>query len=159
MGYSTQATPITGDGGIDGFLRRDKELILLQCKRVMGSVGQPVVRDLYGNIKHYFNAEQACGNTVSGLLVTTGRVSRQARAWATGKPIQFIELDNLVSLIIKHIGIENIVPEDFQPPAVQIPRGRCPKCGSNLRRINGRNGSFYGCTSYPSCRYTVSRLR
>ena len=34
----------------------------------------------------------------------------------------------------------------------------CPKCGSSLRLMkNGNDGSlFYGCVSYPSCRYTKS---
>ena len=33
---------------------------------------------------------------------------------------------------------------------------KCPKCGSPLKLMkNSKDGSmFYGCTSYPSCRYT-----
>lgn len=30
----------------------------------------------------------------------------------------------------------------------------CPWCGGNLVLRNGRYGSFYGCSNYPSCRYT-----
>lgn len=30
----------------------------------------------------------------------------------------------------------------------------CPKCGSNLILRNGKRGSFYGCQSFPKCRYT-----
>ncbi len=30
----------------------------------------------------------------------------------------------------------------------------CPQCGSELRRRSGRFGDFYGCTNYPSCRFT-----
>lgn len=30
----------------------------------------------------------------------------------------------------------------------------CPLCGSGLVRRKGRYGEFYGCSSYPGCRYT-----
>jgi restriction system protein len=159
LGYSTKATPTTGDEGIDGYLRRDGELILLQCKRVMSSVGQPVVRDLYGNVQHHLPEEKKLGNSVSGLLVTTGKVSQQAKTWAAGKPIKFIELDDLVLLIKNHIGIDNIIPENFQGSALHVPKEICPKCGNKLRKIIGKFGQFYGCSSYPLCRYTSKRSR
>ncbi len=34
--------------------------------------------------------------------------------------------------------------------AVQV----CPRCGNVLRRKSGRFGEFWGCMSYPDCRYT-----
>ena len=30
----------------------------------------------------------------------------------------------------------------------------CPACGSELIRRKGRYGEFYGCSSFPGCRYT-----
>lgn len=30
----------------------------------------------------------------------------------------------------------------------------CPKCGNNLVVRNGKRGSFYGCQSFPKCRFT-----
>ncbi len=32
--------------------------------------------------------------------------------------------------------------------------GDCPKCGSQLKLRKGQNGSFWGCSNYPKCRYT-----
>jgi hypothetical protein len=32
--------------------------------------------------------------------------------------------------------------------------GICPRCGGKLILRNGRNGSFYGCSNYPNCKYT-----
>jgi hypothetical protein len=37
----------------------------------------------------------------------------------------------------------------------KIASGVCPKCGGILILRNGRYGSFYGCSNYPKCRYTV----
>lgn len=31
---------------------------------------------------------------------------------------------------------------------------KCPRCGGELVKRNGRYGSFYGCSNYPGCRYT-----
>ena len=35
-----------------------------------------------------------------------------------------------------------------------IASGRCPRCGGTLVLRSGRYGQFYGCSSYPQCRYT-----
>ena len=31
---------------------------------------------------------------------------------------------------------------------------RCPKCGNAMKKRKGRFGEFWGCVSYPECRYT-----
>lgn len=55
--------------------------------------------------------------------------------------------------------------EEFQQEEVSqeektvIPEAECilcPKCGGNLVKRNGRYGAFYGCSSYPKCRYTLA---
>ena len=33
--------------------------------------------------------------------------------------------------------------------------GICPECGGHLVQRNRRYGSFYGCSNYPKCRYTI----
>ncbi|MCR5323068.1 MAG: topoisomerase DNA-binding C4 zinc finger domain-containing protein [Lachnospiraceae bacterium] len=30
----------------------------------------------------------------------------------------------------------------------------CPKCGNVLRKKSGKFGEFWGCMSFPDCRYT-----
>lgn len=37
----------------------------------------------------------------------------------------------------------------------KIASGICPKCGGTLVERMGRYGSFYGCSNYPKCRFTV----
>jgi predicted nucleic acid-binding Zn ribbon protein len=32
----------------------------------------------------------------------------------------------------------------------------CPRCGHKLRKVHGRNGVFFGCTTYPKCNFTRS---
>jgi hypothetical protein len=35
--------------------------------------------------------------------------------------------------------------------------GICPRCGGRLVLRHGRYGPFYGCSNYPSCRFTLKR--
>ena len=37
-----------------------------------------------------------------------------------------------------------------------IRSGRCPRCGGELVLRNGKYGKFYGCSNYPTCRYTYN---
>ena len=33
----------------------------------------------------------------------------------------------------------------------------CPECNSELKLKNGKYGEFYGCSSYPNCRYIQNK--
>lgn len=150
LGYETELTPYSGDGGVDVYLRRDGKLFLVQCKRVKGSVGAPVLRELYGLVI----AEKA----TRGIVVTTGNVSKQARAWARNKQIEIVELEQLTLLFQEAFPEKSIVPDGFRVPDVfEVPEKQlstCPRCGLPLRIVNGRRGKFVGCTGYPACRFT-----
>jgi len=105
----------TGDGGIDGkgILRIGGILgfrVLFQCKRYKGSVGPNIVRDFRGAI---------VGRADKGLLVTTGRFTKEAINEATrdgAPPIDLIDGDRLVELlkefslglVVSHKQIEEI---------------------------------------------------
>jgi hypothetical protein len=152
MGYEVEETTYVGDEGVDGFLRRDGRLSILQCKRVQSAVGQPVLRDLWGNVSHHGADE--------GIVVTTGSVSRQARDWARGKPIRIIELNDLTALIRQHLDEDALVPESFHVTAnMDIALDVCPICGKDLKLKSGRRGKFLGCSGYPTCGFTKSAPR
>ena len=36
-----------------------------------------------------------------------------------------------------------------------INSGKCPRCGGTLVKRQGKYGSFYGCSNYPKCKYTL----
>jgi restriction endonuclease Mrr len=105
LGYDAKVTPYGGDNGIDGYLEKDGKKAILQCKRVQGSVGEPILRDLYGTMYH--------SGASSAFVVTTGKVSEQARVWASGKPIRIIELKELRSLIDSNFKEDEVVTESF----------------------------------------------
>ncbi|MDW8098680.1 MAG: restriction endonuclease [Anaerolineae bacterium] len=89
-GYRVINTPDTADHGVDLIVDRDGERGIVQCKRYRGTVGEPIVRDLYAVIIHE-GADR-------GYLVTTANISPQAHRWARGKPIELIDGEKLVRL-------------------------------------------------------------
>ena len=145
IGFLVEETPYSGDSGIDGYMRREGKLYLLQCKRVKGSVGRPVLQQLYGCM----NDHQAAG----GVVVTTGSVSGQARRWARGKKIEIVEMNRPVAMVRDTFPEGGVVPSGFT--AAGDNRGRCLRCGLPLRVVKSRSGSFLGCTGYPACRYAA----
>lgn len=55
----------------------------------------------------------------------------------------------------KHVvNISNNRKEQVRKQKENNLSNRCPKCGGELSRKNGKYGSFYGCSNFPKCRYT-----
>jgi restriction system protein len=99
-GWDVEHLGGTGDGGIDLLATRKRETLAVQCKRYAehAAVSAAQVRDLYG-------AAVALGAT-GALLVTTGRVSAAARAWAEGLPdgpvLAFQDMERVAALASGH---------------------------------------------------------
>lgn len=95
MGFETETTKASGDGGIDLIAYNHQPLLsgkyIIQCKRYSGSVGEPIIRDLYGVI----TSERAN----KGILMTTGHFTKSAIAFADGKPIELIDGEKLNELL------------------------------------------------------------
>jgi restriction system protein len=91
-GYQVEVLGGNGDHGVDVVVLTDQgEKWIFQCKRYNGSVGEPVVRDLYGTMLHE-EAQRA-------YLITTGSFTRQAQVWVTGKTIVLYDGEALIRLI------------------------------------------------------------
>lgn len=123
MGFTTETTKVSGDGGIDLLAHNYQPLIsgkyIIQCKRYSGSVGEPIIRDLYGVMM----SERAN----KGVLMTTGYFTRSAIAFAEGKPIELIDGTKIKELLVQY-GLrsegdflqssnEAIIVEEFNPSA------------------------------------------
>lgn len=105
MGFSVETTKASGDGGIDLIANNNQPILsgryIIQCKRYSGSVGEPIIRDLYGVI----TSERAN----KGILMTTGYFTKSAISFAEGKQIELIDGDKLNELLRKYdmVGIVN----------------------------------------------------
>lgn len=109
MGFQTELTEITGDGGIDIIATLDRPLIggryLIQCKRFAPDnlVGAAAVRDFYG-------AVTADRLAVKGILITTSSFTSQALTFVEQLPLELIGGQQLRALLAQHgisIGRQN----------------------------------------------------
>ena len=170
FGYAVEVAGAQGDHGVDLVAKKPTELAIIQCKNYRAwSVGEPVLRDLFGAM-HDFGADRA-------YLVTTGRVTQAAARWVEGKPIEIWDGERVAHLSKKAAVAKDPKPKvapmlgrqqieqaagDVPPagePAMGAPEKAvptCPKCGSTLvkRRNRSTGESFLACPGYPACRYT-----
>lgn len=90
-GYQVTIRGGTGDHGVDLELSgANGKRAIVQCKRYRDTVGEKVVRDLFGTLLH----ERAS----RAFLVTTADISSAAMNWSQGKPITLIDGDMLVAI-------------------------------------------------------------
>lgn len=98
MGLKAATTKVTGDGGIDIVAYSNTPIFsgkyVVQCKDWSGSVGESVIRDLYGVVM----AESAN----KGILITTGTITKSAQKFAEGKSLELIDGDQLSKLLNKY---------------------------------------------------------
>ncbi len=98
MGYRTRLSPEGPDAGVDIIAHRDElglepPIIKVQVKSSEGSIGDPMVSQLYGKV--------AAGE--HGLFVTLGTFTSQARAFERSKGnLRLIGAEELVELILEH---------------------------------------------------------
>lgn len=98
MGFTTETTKASGDGGIDIIAYNHQPLLsgkyIIQCKRYSGNVGEPIIRDLYGVVM----SERAN----KGILMTTGHFSNYALSFANGKPLELIDGQKMEALLTQY---------------------------------------------------------
>jgi restriction system protein len=155
QGYTVAETGGGGaDGGVDLALTKGGEKFLVQCKQWRAfKVSVEVVRELYGVMA----AQGAAG----GFVVTSGRFTEEATAFASGRNVQLIDGPKLHGMIQQAQAVRQSsgaaqpvrsAPRPSSPPA-------CPKCSKPMVKRTARCGAnagceFWGCTGYPACKGT-----
>lgn len=150
LGYAVRHVGGQGDHGIDLFAEKDGELTVVQCKRFTAkrTVGEPQIRDLFGAM----HAEKA----VRAMVMTAGYFTAEASAWARGKPIALWDADLIVGSPSAAVPVPAIDAPPVPIAKVNATALRCDQCGSEMlvRRNRSTGQPFYGCSRYPSCRFT-----
>lgn len=147
-GYRVTTTPQTNDYGCDLVLQRDGVRSVVQVKRYKTTVGIAAIQQIIGAIRHY-DANDA-------KVVTNNYYTSQAKNLASSNGVELIDRDGVVRMLNEL----NVISETEKLPAAAVDiRKTCPRCNGNLvlrTRTNGDGTSFYGCSNFPNCRYTVS---
>ncbi len=143
------------DGGIDLSMTKDNEKFLVQCKQWKAfKVGVDVVRELYGVM--------AAKGATGGFVVTSGRFTDDAKAFADGRNVQLVDGPKLFSMIkqAKQSLTVSAQQPASKPQVVQKAAAvetLCPQCGSGMVKRTARKGGnvgaeFWGCSKFPTCR-------
>lgn len=142
MGFETETTKASGDNGIDLIAYNHQPLLsgkyIIQCKRYSGSVGEPIIRDLYGVVM----SERAN----KGILMTTGYFTRSAISFAEGKPIELIGDKKLYDLLSSYgiaefdeaEEIDNKTPQDVFANNIMV-EDEYKKYENSIRELDKTN--------------------
>lgn len=157
------------DGGVDLVLAQAGEKTFVQCKQWKAfKVGVSTVRELYGVM--------AAHGAAGGFVVTSGRFTQEASAFANGRNIQLIDGPALLNLLREarnkdggrrapqtaaspdgHTEATGMT-KATQPTAPAEPP--CPRCGKPMVRRVAKRGTaagkaFLGCSAFSEgCRGT-----
>jgi hypothetical protein len=148
QGYTvTRRGGANPDGGIDLIIQANGVRKGVQCKQwKRWKISEPIVRELVGAL-HIEGLEQ-------GVFVTLGGGSNPARDLAAAQGIEIVEAGQLARLLEK-------VDARYDPEMLDLLNDRrkfCPKCESEMVRRTNRadpNSHFWGCSTYPRCRFTM----
>jgi len=160
QGYRVSETGgAAADGGVDLVLSKDSEKVLVQCKQWRAfKVGVSVVRELYGVMA----AQGASG----GIVVTSGRFTDEAMAFAEGRNVQLVDGIKLRALLEEVQGARSSrfqqTSQWADTTSPRTDRNLVPTCSLCARPMTRRvarkgsnaGGSFWGCTGFPACRGT-----
>lgn len=96
MGLEVENTTLSADGGIDIIAYNNAPILkskyIIQCKNWVNSIGEPVIRDLYGVVM----SEKAN----KGILICTSKFTKQAIKFADINNIEIIDNDILTKLLV-----------------------------------------------------------
>lgn len=157
------------DGGVDLVLSRRSlggtEKTLVQCKHWRANkVGVTVVRELYGVM--------AAKGAAAGIVVTSGRFTNEAHAFADGRNLRLVDASTLVDLIrsgreglqshkipASADALEKAPARTATDTASRLEFPSCPVCEKAMVQRIAKRGlqagnRFWGCAAYPACRGT-----
>ena len=156
QGYRVLETGGGGaDGGIDLALTKAGEKFLVQCKQWKAyKVGVDVVREVYGVM--------AAKGAAGGFVVTSGRFTTEALAFAEGRNVRLVDGAKLFAMIeqARQSLRSNVKHFDSRPhalPTKAATEPNCPNCQSSMVKRTARTGAnaggeFWGCATFPKCR-------
>ena len=166
QGYRVSENAGSGpDDGVDLTLSKGNETFLVQCKQWKAlKVGVNVVRELYGVMA----AKGASG----GFVVTSGRFTDDAIAFAQGRNVQLVDGPKLFAMIQqakqslpatdqrptqRFNPRPQATPKPLATPNIAAMEPACPQCGAGMVQRTARKGGnagsqFWGCAKFPTCR-------
>lgn len=124
-----------------------REKVFVQCKHWRAyRVGVDVVRQLYGVMAGH--------GATAGVVVSSGRFTAEAEAFARGRNVTLLDGPQLLALI-------GPIPSQQAQKRPETGVPQCPTCAKSMVRRVAKKGpnagdAFWGCSGYPACKGTKS---
>lgn len=151
QGFTVHENKSNGpDGGIDLELFLNGQRHLVQCKRYRkGKVAVSVVREMYGVL--------ISEGAQSMRVITTSQFTKDAIDFAKNKPLELIDGETLLPMILSVQQDTSDEPKKTTPKFTQ--EKTCPRCDGVLvirlaKRGKNAGNEFFGCSGFPRCKYT-----
>lgn len=150
-GYKVTRTKERSDFGADLILKKDSTKVVVQCKRYSKGVGIKAVQEI-SSARSYYKADAA-------WVVTNSLFTASAIKLAEANNVKLIDRAQLKALIAKydpHLTQAHGVKAAVQKKEkVEVAKGHfCKKCGAQMVIRHSTYGTFYGCSQFPTCRFT-----
>ena len=152
LGYSVEVTKAHGDYGADLLVKQAGRRMLVQAKRWNKPVGIKAIQEAAA-ARPYYHADDA-------LVVTNRFFTSAARRLARANQVQLWDRDGLARRIVgaglgakPRAAIEEASRKSTLASRA-TPNPICPRCGSAMVLRSGPHAPFYGCGSFPRCRFT-----
>lgn len=153
LGFRTDLAYSGADGGVDINLYEtgaQKAAIVVQCKP--WNAYRVGIKDVRG-----LRSVMATGKIGEGVLVTSGKFTQEARAFAHKEKISLIdgaELLAKIGALVPEKGLDLLkvaTQGDFSTPT-------CPACTIKMipRKSTTHGRTFWGCRNYPGCKQTFA---
>lgn len=135
------------DGGIDLIICKDSRQWAVQCKHWRTrNVGVKAIREFIGAL--------ADSGIKNGIFITLCGYTAEAKELAERNNIEILNESGIVKMIDQ-------TEARFDQEIIEFlndKRKFCPKCGSEMvlrtsKKVFGQK--FWGCSSYPACRFTM----
>lgn len=137
------------DGGIDLVLLRPSGQLAVQCKHWKAwKTGVKQIREFVGAMKDH--------GATQGVFVCLNECSPEAQALAARQHIEIVTETSLR----RRLEAVNWLSRPSFAAILDDRRKVCPKCEADMvlriaRRGAGAGQSFWGCSTYPRCRFTM----
>ncbi len=152
LGYRvTRRGGANPDGGIDLVIEKDGQRSAVQCKQwKTWNVGVKNVREFLGALTD--------AGISKGIFITLRGYTGEAKRLAEKHGIEIVNEAGVAHML-------ELTDARFNPEAFDILRDMrkfCPKCESEMVLRTATKGlgagkQFYGCSTYPKCRFTMPR--
>jgi len=137
--YKVTMPPRSGDFGADVIINQGAYRAVIQAKRSNSKVGIKAVQEVIGAVKYY--------GAMHGIVITNNHYTNSAEKLAASNDIEMWDRDKLVDFLAENnLNVKELPKEGDE--------NLCPQCARLLHLKTGKHGQFWGCSSFPKCRFS-----